>query len=174
MKITFKQLKQIIKEEVNRYRLVEVSETDDTVEGTRDELDRRISSMDPETISDKMYVDSETGEIYLDVGQRACTSYLHPQYVSTTNPPWTNVDDYEDAIGDLNDGDILDEFLTAVRNYAMTLDKGLDVAPEDAAPDMARDWLMVSGWKSRAGELGIPFHRMIEIVQDEFYEALTS
>ncbi len=177
MKITVKQLKRIIKEEINR--LQEVIETDTQIEGTEEELDKIISSMDPDTISDKMYTDSETGEIYLDVGEKANSSRLHPEY--RLNDDWKYEGNYDpdDDMTDDHDEDInsvsaRDQFHKDAENYADELDNDLmGVAPEDAAPDMARSWLLTSGWGNRLSEIGLTQWNAIEIVQDLIYTALT-
>lgn len=75
MKITIKQLKRIIKEDIT---------------ASYEELDRRISSMDPDTIVDEDYIDDETGEIHLQKGMMAKQSMLHPDHRA-----WTRSQDDE-------------------------------------------------------------------------------
>ena len=87
MKITVKQLRNLINESIN-----------ENIEASYEELDRRISSMDPDTIADQDYIDEETGEVYLERGEQASSSHLHPDYDSTRKEPV--YDDYEDDEGD--------------------------------------------------------------------------
>lgn len=72
MKIRLGTLRSLIREAVH--------EKNGAMFGTREELDRSISDMDAETVADYDYVDSDTGEIYLERGKPAKSSSLHPQY----------------------------------------------------------------------------------------------
>lgn len=44
-----------------------------------DEMRQVISAMDPDEVATKNYYDSETGEVYLEPGEKARSSILHPQ-----------------------------------------------------------------------------------------------
>ena len=72
MKTTIRQIKRLIREALR--------EATGTMWGTKEELDHSISAMDPETIVDLDYVDVDTGEVYLEKGQSAGESRLHPEY----------------------------------------------------------------------------------------------
>lgn len=52
----------------------------ETVEMPEAELASVIATMDPDQIADDDYIDSDTGEIHLEMGRPARTSRLHPEY----------------------------------------------------------------------------------------------
>jgi hypothetical protein len=51
----------------------------EAIEAPEPELRRIIAAMDPDQVSDEDYIDSETGEVYLEKGDFARTSELHLQ-----------------------------------------------------------------------------------------------
>jgi hypothetical protein len=51
------------------------------IEKPMSELEKTIAAMGPDDVAVDDYVDTETGEIYLEKGQKARTSSMHPQYV---------------------------------------------------------------------------------------------
>lgn len=69
MKISVKHLKLMINEALE----------DGFIQLPEDEMRQLISAMDPEQVATKNYYDSETGEVYLERGETAGSSRLHPQ-----------------------------------------------------------------------------------------------
>src|SRR5574342_1118518 len=104
-----KELKQLIKE------------TFEMIEKPEAELRRIISAMDPDEIANFDYVDEDTGEVFLQKGEKASQSYLHPAHKSEEQKPKFQYDDadLDDAEEDGNLQKISqDAFDAAVKEFA--------------------------------------------------------
>src|ERR1044072_4307307 len=158
MKITVRQLKRLITETLD--------EESGVVFGTRDELDRSISAMDPDTIADKDYVDQDTGEVYLELGKPAVSSVFHPAYVKKPKKlhrgAYTPEEDLIKAIADF------------AENWT---DFGLespDIEPEAGAADSPESFFaMHPEWARGADDLGISLEELKAMIVDAVYAAMT-
>lgn len=189
MKITLNKLKQVVVEEIQR--LNEATEEDPdkfTIYGTREELDKRISSMDPFTVAEDDYVDSDTGEVYLARGEPAMSSSLHPQHQDQSGSrgmnSWSEDDqmdfDAENAEAAITYDSVNahDDLVALINDFAdghHGLDKELNVAPEHAAPEHADSFFLLRPeWRELAMQANLSKRAVREIVIDSVYNALMS
>jgi len=158
--------------------LTEAKETETTIEATEEEIDKRISSMDADTIVDKDYIDSHTGEVYLEIGDRAGDSQFHPSYVPKTYRGESPVDvsfddddfpDYEEE--DHESNLVYDTFVSQVDKFVADLDLSEHGAgPEDTAPEYARVFLhMHPEWNDNK-KLGMSRRQIIDYIANLAFE----
>ena len=125
------------------------------VEGTREELQRIISAMDPDEVATDEYYDSDTGEIYLSAGQKAGSSWMHPSY-QKVNPksglkvtPDTSYD-----LDDDDDDDVAAAYNDAVEDYVSGFEGESFDDPAGMASDAAEGFFFLNPqWKAWSREL---------------------
>lgn len=190
MKIKVSNLRRLVREAIR--------EDADVIWGTKEELDQSISHMDASSVAEKDYVDSDTGEIYLEKGNVASTSSLHPEYAPVRRPArrgksnvtadddaWEKEDedwyDVRDNADELDRQKSQEEFDAAVKLFAdgakdyssdLTSD---EMTPADIAPDMAENFFFNNPtWKHWANQLDMTRADMKSLVADMVYEAMSS
>ncbi len=191
MKTSIRQLKRLISEALR--------DEGNVVWGTEEELDQAISHMDPDTVSEKDYTDSDTGEIHLLKGRAARTSRLHPQYakdveaknaareaaLNAEEEQWEREDaewqaeldaklekDREQARADFESA--VKNFAESAKGYSADLTND-DVTAADVAPDMAENFFyQYPDWKRWARFLDMDRTDMKSYVADMAYEAMIS
>jgi len=152
-----------------------------------------IASMDPDEVANDDYVDSETGEVALSVGQRARESELHPQHRLDKSAKLSRNDDGSDLDDDelftMLHGDDEDdavssqrmaqfEYETAVAEYAAGVEgQAAAVFDEDDVQSVAADladafFSTHPKWKQWAAALDLSKEDIRSFVADSTYEAL--
>lgn len=134
------------------------------IELPTDQLKKLISAMDSNDVAVDDYVDSETGEIVLQRGDKARHSYLHPQY-------------HVDAEEKRKNKNI--SFIDAVKKYASNwtnfTNEMPDIAPEAAAHDAAEGFFdEYPQWEDWAIDEDMTREDMLSAVMDYVYEAMIS
>lgn len=145
--------------ELNYDAIEEAIHEEALFEGLRDDvmLPRRelldlIAAMDPEEIASGEYVDEDTGEVLLARGQKAGSSYVHPDYKRVKSPSkipsWYEEEDEEE--------DLQGQYQEAIEMYAADFAGESYDDPEGMAPDAAEGFFALHPeWKTWSIELGI-------------------
>lgn len=191
MKITIRKLKSLISEALQQ--------KDGAYWGTYEELDRSISAMDPDTVADRDYIDIDTGEIYLDKGQQARMSFLHPKHaedhaayrkiqkdlddaeyeaemaqLDAEEAQWAQEDAAEESRREAEINAARTEFEQAVQTFAQgALDyAGSEHEFDQIAMDMAENFFHTNPqWKIWSRLLGMSRDDMKSYVAEMAYEA---
>lgn len=175
MKTSIRQLKMMINEALH--------DKDGVTWGTYEDLDRAISHMDPDTVAEKDYVDSDTGEIYLEKGQQAKKSRLHPDWVRTSKlRSWEaegpDEDDDDEAIEFDPRETAQREFDAAVKSFAESCkdyDAKDEYEVEQIVPDLAESFFVQNPlWRSWCRWLDMNRADMKSYVADMAHEAMIS
>jgi len=127
-----------------------------------------IENLDPEFVATDDYVDVKTGEVWLEKGEKAKDSYMHPQH---PKPPPTKT--WEEEIQESREAfeRARDELVSNWLGWKS--ENGDDISPEDVAPDAAEDFFnMHPEWQDWADDLDMTKHEMKEILVDSVYEAM--
>lgn len=150
--------------------------------GSKKDLDHSISAMDPKTLATHDYVDEDTGEIYLEKGQPAEKSVLHPDHVAPVNR-WSLPDESDEVEEEVDDFDQRDsarrEFEDAIKEFAAnsasyTMDNS-DVDPMDVASDMAESFFhQFPQWKMWAQVLSMTRQDIKSAASEAAYEVMIS
>lgn len=130
-----------------------------------------------------IYVDSDTGEVYLEKGQRADSSSLHPQHRATKDHWWkSQIDSEEDY--DYEDDEVTtsdtvhahDELMNLISKFAddhAGLSSELNVAPEDAAADLADNFFHLNPrWETLARAANLRKWNVKDMVKNSVYAAM--
>ena len=141
---------------------------DDVMLPRRELLDL-IATMDPEEVAGGEYVDEDTGEVLLARGQKAGSSYVHPDYEHVKRPPghmdgptW-----YDDELS------VEDEYQDAIEAYAADFAGESHDDPQGMAADAAEGFFSLNPeWKTWASTLGISKADMRSAVTDLIYSQL--
>lgn len=132
----------------------------------RRELLDLIASMDPEEIAAGEYIDEDTGEVLLAAGQKAGSSYVHPDYVHVKRPGG-HVDEpmpYDDELS------LEDEYQDAIEAYAADFSGESRDDPEGMADDAAEGFFALNPeWKTWSTALGLTKSEMKSAVTDLIY-----
>lgn len=177
MKTTVRRIKLLIREALR--------EENGVIWGTREELDRSISSMDPETVADSDYVDVETGEVYLEKGQLARISMLHPKHAedrAAFSSLQNQLDDQEDAAeeAELDQSDAVQnargEFEAAIAEFASSVDDVASAHPDEDLEGLMSDiadgfFVQNPRWRAWATLLNMSRDDMKTYVAEMAYEA---
>lgn len=183
MKLLFKNLQELIREALR--------EDGDSFWGTEQELDRSVSAMDPDTVADHDYVDSDTGEVVLSRGELARKCRFHPQYLLDRQEKAKERQarlDAEEAQWELEDAEYEREEEEHKRQARIDLDAAVakfaesckdymidnpDVDPSDIVSDIAESFFFQNpDWVSWAGLLGMSRRSIKSYVADMAYEAM--
>lgn len=141
---------------------------DDVMLPRRELLDL-IAMMDPEEVADGEYVDEDTGEVLLARGQKAGSSYVHPDYEHVKRlpghmdgPTW-----YDDELS------VEDEYQDAIEAYAADFAGESHDDPEGMAADAAEGFFSLNPeWKTWSNILGLSKADMKSAVTDLIYSQL--
>lgn len=157
------------------------------------DLEKRIAAMGPDDVADDDYVDSDTGEIYLEKGHKARTSALHPEYVRDRaaraaadrearrleDEQWAKEDAEWEAEQERSRQESQKAFDAAVREYAGNWTdwrKSMgdeEVEEQSVAMDAADGFFyQFPDWKRWAAELGMRKADIKSMVADFVYEAI--
>lgn len=142
--------------------------SDDVMLPRRELLDL-IAAMDPNEIAGGEYVDEDTGEVLLARGQKAGSSYVHPDYEHVKRPvghmdgpTW-----YDDELS------VEDEYQDAIEAYAADFAGESHDDPEGMAADAAEGFFSLNPeWKTWSSTLGISKADMKSAVTDLIYSQL--
>lgn len=153
---------------------------DGLVWGTEDELRNRIAQMEPDEIANNDYVDTETGEVYLDRGKPARSSHLHPQNKvdrgirDAARKAEHEKEEAEWATEDTWEAEQREAYDRAVREYVEEWRGfGTEHDPEGTAPDAARDFFNAyPEWQQWSRSLRISKREMQETLQDLIASAM--
>jgi hypothetical protein len=165
----------------------------EVIEGTEEELDQKISHMDPDTIADDDYMDIETGEILLSKGEAARKSRLHPQYdidAAAAQAERYRLDDLEREEWEKEDAGYeveqerktqvaRQEFDAAVANFAESSKSYLADNPDSDADGIAMDLASsffdtYPQWRNWSTLLQMSKRDMQEYIASLAYEAMIS
>ena len=141
---------------------------DDVMLPRRELLDL-IAAMDPEEIAGGEYVDEDTGEVLLARGQKAGSSYVHPDYKHVKRPPGhmdgpTWHDEYDDELS------VEDEYQDAIEAYAADFAGESYDDPEGMAADAAEGFFSLNpAWKTWSTTLGLSKADMKSAITDLIY-----
>lgn len=178
MKTTIRNIKRLIQEALH--------EKDGAMWGTREELDQSISHMDPNSVADKDYVDIDTGEIYLEKGETAGTSMLHPQHdedVAAYSNLQQQLDDeeYADEEDELDQSDVVQnvraEFDAAVAEFAASATDVTSTYPDEDPAGLMHDladgfFVQYPRWRTWASLMNMSKQDMQSYVAEMAYEAV--
>lgn len=166
-----------------RFILEALRDEGHTIFGSREELDRSISSMDADTIAEKDYVDEETGEVYLAMGKRAGWSQLHPDYEraqeekrlarqarwDAEEAAWAVEDEAYEIENENKRENAQREYNTAIENFVDETDMS-EVESNDfdgVIPDIAEGFFYeYSQWREWSSLLGISKATMKSLIVD--------
>jgi hypothetical protein len=138
---------------------------DDVMLPRREILDL-IAAMDPEEVAGGEYVDEDTGEVLLARGQKAGSSYVHPDYKHVKRPS-RYMDDEPDYEGVEPTGNVQNQYQTAIEMYAADFEGEKFDDPEGAAIDAAESFFVLNPeWKMWAKALGLTKSDMKSQVAD--------
>lgn len=158
------------------------------VEKPEAELKRLIAAMDPDDVAEDDYIDSDSGEIYLEKGRKARTSALHPEHSrdrqekrSARDAEWAKEDAAWEDERSQAARDAEDAWMSALEEYAQNWtgfqaevgdEYNLDYA-QSAAMDAAEGFFyQYPEWKRWAAELDMKKTDMQSAVADWVYEAI--
>ena len=157
------------------------------------DLEQKIKAMGADDVAEDDYVDSDSGEIYLEKGLKARTSQLHPEYVRDMqvrmaadrearrleDEQWAKEDAEWEAEQDRAKQEAQTAFDAAVREYAGNwTDWRQSMGDEDTeeqsvAMDAAEGFFhQFPEWKRWAAELGMKKSDIQSMVADFVYEAI--
>lgn len=121
----------------------------------RRELLDLIAAMDPEEVAGGEYVDEDTGEVFLARGQKAGSSYVHPDYKHVKRPS-RYMDDEPDYEGVEPTGNVQNQYQTAIEMFAADFEGEKFDDPEGAAMDAAEGFFVLNPeWKMWGPALGL-------------------
>jgi hypothetical protein len=121
----------------------------------RRELLDLIAAMDPEEVAGGEYVDEDTGEVLLGRGQKAGSSYVHPDYKHVKRPS-RYMDDEPDYEGVEPTGNVQNQYQTAIEMFAADFVGEKFDDPEGAAMDAAESFFVLNPeWKMWGPALGL-------------------
>jgi len=144
---------------------------DDVMLPRRELLDL-IAAMDPEEVAGGEYVDEDTGEVLLARGQKAGSSYVHPDYKHVKRPS-RYMDDEPDYEGVEPEGNVQNQYQTAIEMYAADFAGENFDDPEGAATDAAESFFVLNPeWKMWSKALGISRADMKSQVADLIHSNL--
>lgn len=138
---------------------------DDVMLPRRELLDL-IAAMDPEEVAGGEYVDEDTGEVLLARGQKAGSSYVHPDYKHVKRPAghmdgptW-----HDDELS------VEDEYQDAIEAYAADFAGESYDDPEGMAADAAEGFFALNpSWKTWSNTLGLSKSDMKSAIADLIY-----
>lgn len=157
------------------------------------ELEKLIAALGPDEPAPEDYIDSETGEFYLEKGHKARTSALHPQHVidmqartaadrearRLEDEQWAKEDAEWEAEQDRSRQEAQTAFDAAVREYAGNWTDWRqsmgdeEVEEQSVAMDAALGFFhQFPDWKRWAAELGMKKADIQSMVADFVYEAI--
>lgn len=157
------------------------------------DLEKRIKAMGADEVADDDYVDSDSGEIYLEKGLKARTSQLHPEYLRDRaaraaadrearrleDEQWAKEDAEWEAEKDRSKQEAQAAFDAAVREYAGNWTDWRqsmgdeEVEEQSVAMDAAAGFFhQFPEWKRWAAELGMKKADIQSMVADFVYEAI--
>lgn len=165
--------------ELNYDAIEEAIHEEALFEGLRDDvmLPRRelldlIAAMDPEEIASGEYVDEDTGEVLLARGQKAGSSYVHPDYKHVKRPS-RYMDDEPDYEGVEPTGNVQNQYQTAIEMFAADFEGEKFDDPEGAAMDAADSFFVLNPeWKMWGPALGLTKADMKSQVAELIYSNL--
>lgn len=144
---------------------------DDVMLPRRELLDL-IATMDPEEVAGGEYVDEDTGEVLLARGQKAGSSYVHPDYKHVKRPSGhmdgpTWHDEYDAELS------LEDEYQDAIEAYAADFAGESHDDPKGMAADAAEGFFALNPkWKTWSSTLGLSKSDMKSAVTDLIYSQL--
>lgn len=145
--LNYDAIEEAIHEEVLREGL------SDDVYLPREEVIALIAEMDPEEVAGAEYIDEDSGEVLLAPGQKAGSSYVHPDYKRVKSPSkipsWYAEEEDEEE-------DLQGQYQEAIEMYAADFAGESYDDPEGMAPDAAEGFFALHPeWKTWSVELGI-------------------
>lgn len=141
---------------------------DDVMLPRRELLDL-IATMDPEEVADGEHVDEDTGEVLLARGQKAGSSYVHPDYKHVKRPT-DHMDGPEGHDEYDNELSVEDEYQDAIEAYAADFANESYDDPEGMAADAAEGFFALSpAWKTWSSTLGLSKADMKSAIADLIY-----
>jgi len=163
MKVTVKELRRIIRE---------------YVELSPDEAREKLSTLSPEDITDEDWGDADTGEIYLQPGDRYGKHPLHPDYSPPTRKLSRSFEDSEDN-KEFSENSAQNKWNKAAQEYAESWTDYSGSEEDDelqgAAVDAAQGFFSLHPeWKSWSVELGMSKSDMMSAMSDFIYDAMIS
>jgi hypothetical protein len=132
MKIKLGKLRKLIRESVLIESIVEVP---------YEELKSMIASMDPDEIATQDYIDTDSGEVFLEKGEPAKNSRLHPNYTPRRLPSYLMQSEPEMTLED------------AVAEYVSNWE-GSGIEPGEASDAAEGFFHAYPGWEDMADEAG--------------------
>lgn len=140
----------------------------------RRELLDLIAAMDPEEVAGGEYVDEDTGEVFLARGQKAGSSYVHPDYKHVKRPS-RYMDDEPDYEGVEPTGNVQNQYQTAIEMFAADFEGEKFDDPEGAAMDAAESFFVLNPeWKMWGPALGLSKADMKSQVAELIYSNLVN
>lgn len=157
------------------------------------DLEKRIQAMGADDVAEDDYVDSDSGEIYLEKGLKARTSQLHPEYLRDRaartaadrearrleDEQWAKEDADWEAEQDRSRQESQKAFDAAIREYAANWTDWRqsmgdeEVEEQSVAMDAAAGFFhQFPEWKRWAVELGMKKADIQSAVADFVYEAI--
>ncbi len=181
--VTIKSLKKLIKEAL------------ETITASSNEIAQMIGAMPAHGVALQDYVDSETGEIYLEKGDRARKSSFHPQYAidraenrnqqklrdDLEDQEWAKEDEEWENTQQKVRADADNEYTAALREFAENWtefkqeygaeDEKVDL--ESSATDAAAGFFHhYPEWKHWAAQLHLSKDDILSAVSEFVYEAM--
>lgn len=192
MKVAFGNLKAKLKAEMVRYGVLK-----EYVEKPLAELEKLIVAMGPDDVADDDYVDSDTGEIYLEKGRPARSSQLHPEYMrdhaakraardeerAREDAEWAKEDEEWENEKDRSYKEAEDAWIAALAEYAGNWTDFKQSMGDDWDEDNGQSAAMDAAggffhqfpeWQRWAAELGMKKADMQSAIADYVYEAITT
>lgn len=162
-------LRKIIKEEIHSI----FTNLNEGIYGEKNALISTITSLDPEYIAVKDYIDDDSGEVFLAAGQKAKTSPYHPSY-KKKRPSW-----YMDEEPDFENVDppsnAQNQYQTAIEMYAADFTGENFENPEGAAFDLADTFFVLHPeWKMWSKSLGISKADMKNQIADLIFNEMNN
>ena len=169
----------------------------ENVEKPLAELEKLIAAMGPDDVAADDYVDSDTGEIYLEKDRKARTSQLHPEYVrdmqartladrearrledeqwAKEDAEWEEEQERSRQEADAAWNAALQEYAGNWTDFKQSMgDEWDDDNGQGAAMDAAEGFFhQFPEWKRWAAELGMKKADMQSTIADFVYEAITT
>lgn len=147
--LNYDAIEEAIHEEVLREGL------SDDVYLPREEVIALIAEMDPEEVAGAEYIDEDSGEVLLAPGQKAGSSYVHPDYKHVKRPS-RYMDDEPDYEGVEPTGNVQNQYQTAIEMFAADFEGEKFDNPEGAAMDAAEGFFVLNPeWKMWGPALGL-------------------
>ena len=140
--LNYDAIEEAIHEEVLREGL------SDDVYLPREEVIALIAEMDPEEVVGAEYIDEDSGEVLLAPGQKAGSSYVHPDYKRVKSPSkipsW-----YAEEEDEEEEEDLQGQYQKAIKMYAANFAGESYDDPEGMAPDAAEGFFdLHPAWKT--------------------------